>query len=194
MTTRTKTPAPTTLFKAWRLTMIEGTAKKFYDVYAGQDGTLVLHWGRIGTAGQHKIESHTASEAENVAMRQVYAKATKGYTLNVDAVEFPLPTASVQNLVNFNSGLGQLESALVRHMASDQFAAKQRLATAHYDTFIESAQKVLDQAAEGRALEDLLDDWNSLAESWGELDAKHGHALAAVRLVQQTVSQKLMGG
>lgn len=190
----TATKEKTVLFRAWRLTMQEGTHNKFYDVFAGEDGTLVLNWGRIGTSGQSKVEVHTAEEAKNMAMRQVYAKASKGYRVNVDDVQFPVADQQVNNMRTYQSGVTRMVQLLDRHMNSDAFLQQQRLAMAHYDKFIEDANKVLDQAAQGQALENLLDSWNGLAEAWKELDDKHGHALAAVRLVQSTVQTKLMSG
>jgi len=62
----------------------EGTSKKFYRIE--REGTRVLvHWGRIGTAGQ-RLETAFATEAEATAEynREVFKRSERGYLRVVD--------------------------------------------------------------------------------------------------------------
>lgn len=178
---------------AWKLHFADGNSDKFYHVYALANGTLILHWGRAGTSGQTKIENYTPDEAQIIAKRQVYAKAGKGYKMEVDAFAFTSNSNTVSR-VQSGWGAGQLGLEMNTALKENQFTQQQRLVTTHYDTFIEQTSQVLDAAAKGEDFDALLEHWQRLSEAWSELDSKHQHAQTAVNLVQQVVGQAMMKG
>lgn len=178
---------------SWTLQYVDGSSRKYYNVHAFADGTLILNWGRIGTSGQTKIEKYTADEAQIIAKRQVYAKAGKGYKMQTDEFKYTVDQEVYDRVVVSNWGCLVLDRALQTALAENQFTKQQRLVTTHYDTFIEQTNQVLDAAAKGEEFEPLLERWEKLAGAWKELADKHDHAKAAVSMVQQVVSQRLMG-
>jgi predicted DNA-binding WGR domain protein len=189
MTTTTKQYEVT----SWTLSFRDSASNKFYNVHAFADGNLVLNWGRIGTSGQTKIEKYTPDEAQIIAKRQVYAKAGKGYKMQVDEFKYTVDKEVHERVIESNWGCITLDRALQTSLQDSQFTKQQRLVTTHYDTFIEQTNQVLDAAAKGEDFDGLLDRWQKLSEAWGELADKHDHAKAAVSMVQQVVSQRLMG-
>lgn len=52
---------------------------KYYKVYVSELGHYLLHWGRVYTAGQIKVDRLPKGEANDGACKQVYAKLAKGY-------------------------------------------------------------------------------------------------------------------
>lgn len=52
---------------------------KYYRVYLSEQGHLLLHWGRVYTAGQMKTERMERQAASALATKQVYSKLGKGY-------------------------------------------------------------------------------------------------------------------
>lgn len=189
----TTTPVKQYEVTTWTLRFVEGNSSKFYNVHAFADGNLVLNWGRIGTSGQTKVEKYTPQEAQIIAKRQVYAKAGKGYKMETDEFKYTVEDVIHERVIQGNWGCAPLDRAFQVAQRENLFNKQQRLVTTHYDTFIEQTNQVLDAAAKGEDFDALLDRWQKLSEAWGELADKHDHAKAAVGMVQQVVSQKLMG-
>lgn len=178
---------------SWALTFQDTASSKFYKVFAFSDGHLVLHWGRIGTSGQTKVEKYTPDEAQIIAKRQVYSKAGKGYKMSCDAFDFTVNDDIRDRVLMKNWGAQVLVDAHESAMTEDSFTQRQRLVTVHYDQFIEQTNKVLDAAAKGEQFEPLLASWQQLSDAWTELKDKHDHAAVAVGMVQQVVAQRMMG-
>lgn len=183
---------PTYEVTAWRLSCMEGTSRKFYNIYVVGDGHLILNWGRMGTAGQTKIEKYTPAEAQIIAKRQVYAKASKGYKINDNEIQFSVSESIYRRSTRTGSTPAWIERALDAAKEDSLFNKQQALVTTHYDKFIEHTNEVLDAAARGEDFDSLLDRWQHLSTAWKELSDKHSHAATAVGMVQQVVSQRLM--
>lgn len=177
-----------------RLTNTMGGHSKYYTVMFSDLGHVIFNWGRIGASnGQWKIEKlPTGSNAEAVGMKQVYAKASKGY----DRVEgeqnfrFTATVADLDHAVEINHGQ-RLDQRRRQAMQNPQFAGQQQTATAHYDTFITAANALMTRAATEN-VEEVLDDWAALQAAWAELDDKHGTAAATVSLTGQMLQQRLL--
>lgn len=183
---------------SWYLELINEAANhyKFYLCMASDAGHLIIVWGRIGSAGQCKIEKFSSyKEAETVALKQVYAKASKGYAIKEDGFKFTATVGDLEEAVK-RAGQPGAHSKIynARHLArtNPKFKGEQATAARHYDNFIEAAETMMSRAA-NEPVETLFDDWQALQDAWAELADKHSIAATTLSLTAQMLQNKLAG-
>lgn len=191
MTTATKLDVPVT---AWYLTNTTANHYKEYAVYLADNGVLAIHWGKIDTQGQSKIEKHaTFQDAKTVAMRQVYAKASKGYVLHNDEVKFTVSADTLEEANRIGS-TNELRAAMVRAIEANAFEGDKDSVFSHYDKLIEKAERLMDRAASAESFDALMDEFNAMEVSWSAIEEKRDAAATTVDLTRQMLMQKLISG
>ncbi len=179
---------------AWYLENRNPPHKKFYTVLVADDGTLVLHWGRIGTGGQFKVEQHRdAAQARNIGLRQVYAKGSKGYAMIDEELKFIATVEQVKRAHEGTQGCHHLAALFKVAKDNPAFAGEQKAAAKHYDSFIGSAEALLHRLTSGgEEFETVYAEYQALQEAWSELAERHDTAAATLQLTASKVQQRLM--
>lgn len=166
---------------------------KFYQVFLFETGLVVLRWGRVGTSGQCSVAQYSSyDEGHDVALRQVYAKKSKGYTSQYDDVKFVVDEA-VHKYTLTTSDSGSLVLHLNKAMEDSKFAGAKDAVLQHYVSFSEQAQRLLAKAATAD-LDETMTDYQALTDVWDEINDKHNEVQVVVDLAKQTIAQKLFGG
>lgn len=75
---------------------------KYYRVYVSELGHFLLHWGRVYTAGQVKLDRLPKGTANDQATKQVYAKMAKGYR-EIRHAFFMVETADFMTIRNLEN-------------------------------------------------------------------------------------------
>jgi len=167
---------------------------KFYTVLIADNGVVTTSWGRIGTAGQSKVQKFPAhSDAKDVGLRQLYAKKSKGYTAVNEDVKFMVTTTMLNDACSANSA-STLDRTFHKALREPRFEGDKKAVFQHYDSFVDQAHKLLDKAGQGMAFEALYVEFEELKSAWSELDDKHSEAAVTIGLAEQTLHQALMGG
>lgn len=178
---------------SWYLENTSPGHNKFYLCMVSDAGHSIMVWGRIGSNGQSKIEKYTSyKDAETVALKQVYAKASKGYAIKEEQVKFAATAGLLADTLNHNKHDG-IMSLRRRAQQDPQFQGEQQTATRHYDNFITAAETLMAKATTSD-LGALFDEWQALQDAWAELDAKHGTAATTLTLTSQILQQRLLSG
>lgn len=180
----------TTTFTGYRLTNTQPGHFKQYTILIGDDGTLVLAWGRIGAEGQVKSQKLPSREdAEGLGLRQLYDKQAKGYESKVNGLKF-----SVRDL-DITPGLKA--RALLREFAraqeDPQFQGDQQAVVTHYDELVAKAQKLLDTAGT-QDFDAVFAQFEDLDNAWKAIEEKHAEVQVTIGFLRQTLHQRLMGG
>jgi predicted DNA-binding WGR domain protein len=176
----------------WYLENREDGHSKFYTCYVTDTGVLALAWGRIGTAGQCKVEQYPAFvDARTIALRQVYAKAAKGYRIVEDEFKFTVGQAGLE-LAAEHQTVVHLNKIAEEAIRENKFAGEQQSATQHYDSFIAQAERLMQRAAT-EPVADVLADYSQLEAAWRELDDKHGIAETTLSLTGSMLRNALAG-
>lgn len=164
---------------------------KFYTVLIVEDGTVITNWGKIGADGQSKIDKlPNAEKAEELGMRQFYAKATRGYEIKHRDVKFEVPKKAVDD-----AHAGSYRALLRPFMearTAPVFANESSLALRHYDDFAAKAQALLTDAP-NMDFETLFARHSELNDVWASLTEKHNEVSTIVDLTKATLMKKLMG-
>lgn len=179
---------------SWYLENQQPGHNKFYLCLVSDAGHCVLVWGRIGSAGQSKVEKYpTYGDAETIALKQAYAKAAKGYDMRDERFKFAVKSRMLDSAVDSPGNDRHADLMAARRMAKQdpQFTGEQQSATRHYDTFIGAAEKLMQRAARNEDAFALLEEWQALQDAWTELDAKHSTAATTLSLTGQMLQQKL---
>lgn len=180
----------TTIVDAYYLTYRDGRSNKFYEVLITEDGTTILHWGRIHTAGQSSVSVMGSYEdAHDVAMRQVYAKKSKGY--NQDrADKFVIDTEIVRWAKEGNPA--RLFEAIAQSRAEGKFSGLKDAVLTHYKDFADQAQNLMNRA-DSMEFEQVSDEFDELKAVWEEIKDKHAEVETVLSLAEATFMRKLMG-
>jgi predicted DNA-binding WGR domain protein len=191
MPAKTKLDVPVT---AWYLTNTTANHYKDYTVYLADNGVLAIHWGKIDTAGQSKIEKHASYlDAKAVALRQVYAKASRGYVLKVDELKFVVDE-SVLIAAATTKDHRTLHNHFVRAREQHSFEGDKVAVFGHYDGLIEKASALMNRAASAESFDSLMDEFNAMEVSWTAIEDKRNEAETTISLTRQMLMQKLMSG
>ena len=162
---------------------------KFYTVLIAEDGTVLTNWGRIGAAGQTKCDKMPSSrQAEEVGLRQFYAKSTKGYKVRHEAVKFEVDQKAL-NDANAGNATALLSTWRETRM-QPLLATESQVALRHYEDFAKKAQQLLEDAP-NLDFETLYARHSELVEVWGALTDKHAEVSAIVDLTKATLMRKL---
>lgn len=180
----------TTIVDAYYLTYKDGRSNKFYEVLITEDGTTILHWGRIHTAGQSSVSvMGSYDDAHDVAMRQVYAKKSKGY--NQDrADKFVVDSEIVRWAKEGNPS--RLFDAIVESRREGQFTGLKEAVLTHYKDFADQAQNLMNRA-DGMDFEEVSNEFDELKKVWEEIQDKHSEVQTVLSLAEATFMRKLLG-
>lgn len=185
----------------WHLRMVDPAknSKKFYRVSLTQDGIVVLHWGRIGTSGQAKVERRTDYEdGKALALRQVYAKREKGYeqaeegrfVFNYDQLDTLMPAQE-----GTSSAAQRLADTIARNfqraIGEGELVAKKDHALKVLDDFIHQAQIFIESAQQRDDDEELMETYSKLQDAWSELSDRYDTAQIAMQMAQAALQQRL---
>lgn len=182
----------TTQALGWTMAYREGTSNKFYEVILTESNWVVLRWGRIGSQGQSSATRYGSySEGHDVALRQVYAKKSKGYVSSVSEYPFPVTNEAIKQAAG---GVAYaLASEFVRAQREGQFAGSKAIVLKHYEDFSNRAQHLLAQAGE-LSFDDAMSEFEDLEKTFAEITSKHEEVSTSMGLVRATLMQKLMAG
>lgn len=178
--------------RGWYLENRNGNHNKFYTVLISENGYVVTAWGRIGAAGQSKIQKLGAGDAADVGLRQVFSKKTGGYSALTDDLLFKVPS-EVLTQAGANTLTGPVVNLFAQARKQPRFQGEKDAALKHYDDFTEKAQALLASAG-GRSFEEVYAEFEELEAAWKALDAKHGETRVTVDLCRAQLGQALMSG
>lgn len=179
---------------AWELTYESDAANshKFYRVFVSDDGVVVLRWGRIGTQGQQSVSLHpTADEARDVALRQVYAKKSKGYVQELPEHKFAATALAVERAKEGYPSA--LYTEYQNSLEEGRFDGAKAVVLSHYDDFAEQARSLMERAPDAN-FETIMDEYQQFEAVWEEIHNRHTEVEAVLDLTKRTLMQKLMGG
>lgn len=166
---------------------------KFYTVLIADNGTLVIAWGRIGTIGQFQISKlPSRREAEDVGLRQVYTKKSKGYDTLFDDFKFEIDDKALAEACR-RSNAHPLLRLFAEARTKPRLEGEKKAVTKHYDDFVRKAQDLLDTAA-SRPFDEVYNDYEELETAWEAIDLAHGKVKTTVDLVKATLAGRLMAG
>lgn len=184
------TAIPTT---GWYLENRIGNHKKFYTVLIAENGVVVTAWGRIGQAGQSKIQKFPSlKDAEALGKRQVYAKQTGGYSVIEDEFKFTI-TNDILNTACAQDSAPMLLRQFAQARTEPKFQGDSQVVMKHYEDFAGRAQALLNTAAE-RPFDEVYAEYEELEAAWKVLRDKHDEVAVTVSLTSQTLHQRLLSG
>jgi predicted DNA-binding WGR domain protein len=180
----------TTVVDAYYLTFRDGRSNKYYEVLITEDGTTVLHWGRMHTAGQSSVSVMSNYEdAHDIAMRQVYAKKSKGY--NQDrADKFVIDSELVRYAKEGNTV--PLFNAINEARREGKFTGMKDAVLTHYKDLADQAQSLMNRA-DGMDFEQVEAEFDELKQVWEEIQDKHAEIATVIGLAEATFTRKLLG-
>lgn len=174
----------------YHLTFQSGSSNKFYNVYITEDGACILRWGRIHTQGQSSVSvMSTYDDAHDLAMRQVYAKKSKGYTQQF-ASKHVIDAQAVRWAKEGNPDT--LFSAIDQAQAEGAYTGVRDAVLTHYADLAEKAQSLMARA-DGLDFEQVSIEYDHLKEVWGEIEEKHAEIAVAMSIAEATFAKKLLG-
>lgn len=162
---------------------------KQYTVLISETGVVVLAWGRIGQAGQKKIQKLPFPSADALGKKQMYSKQSGGYAVVQDEFIFHVDSEVLDKACRHD-----LPDPLLRafHLArSDpKFIGEQKSVIQHYDDFVNKAQRLLESSGD-RPFEDVYNEFEELEQAWGKITEAHDAAAVTVDLTKQMLKQRL---
>lgn len=179
--------------EGWYLENRTGNHSKFYTVLMTDNGVVVTAWGRIGTAGQNKIQKFQQhADAVDVGRRQLYSKRAGGYATVTESFKFTATADQINNACERNDG-SSLVNLFHQARRSPQFDGHKKSVMQHYDDFVKRAQALMDTAND-RPFEEVAAEFQELKDAWAELHDRHESAAITVGLIEATMHQRLMSG
>jgi len=177
----------------WYLENRNGSHSKFYTVLIAENGVVVTAWGRIGAAGQSKIQRlPLLTDAEALGKRQVYSKQTGGYSVINDDFKFTIGEALLDEACQRDAA-GLLTRAFHEALRDPQYQGEKQSVMKHYDDFVEKAQRLMTEAG-NRSFDEVYAEFEELEKAWQAISDKHGEAAVTISLTKQMLSQRLMSG
>jgi predicted DNA-binding WGR domain protein len=189
MSTDSKVKVPT---RGWYLENRDNGHFKFYTVLITDSGVVVTHWGRIGTAGQAKIEKYPRSQALAMGVKTVHSKMAKGYEAKHEEVMFHLEERDIERACE-RPDPKSLTLLFDRALRDPKFTGEKDSVVAQYDAFLEKAQSLMDKAASSR-FESVMNDFEELEAAWKEIEDKHSLAQTTVNMTKAMLTQALISG
>jgi predicted DNA-binding WGR domain protein len=178
--------------QGWHLENRIGSHRKFYTVLIAENGVVVTAWGRIGTAGQSKIQKLPYADAEALGLRQVYSKQTGGYTVIVDKFKFALEEEALLEAAR-RSITAPLTRAFHDAVRDPKFEGDKEVVLKHYDDLVIKAQRMLGEASE-RPFDEVYAEFEELERAWQAIKDKHDETAITIDLTKQTLARSLMSG
>lgn len=178
--------------RGWHLTNTLPGHSKFYTVLVSDTGVVTTSWGRIGTAGQSKVQKFpTLEDAQDVGLRQVYAKKSGGYVTQIENFTFMATDDALADACLHNDS-AILDQAF--HLAYKEQPADggKEAVFQHYQSFKDQAQKLLDKQGDVD-LADLFTEYEQVKAAWDELDAVHAETATTMHLVERMLHTALLG-
>lgn len=177
--------------ESWLLECTTNQSQKFYHVTTTENGYVFLRWGRIGTSGQHKVEKVSTYElATDLALRQVYAKRSKGYRQKYGPMKFETTDDSILRAKNGN--LAYLLDSEIRSRDTGFFEGEKKAVLKHYEDFSRQVQSFI-RFNQSEGSDSLYEDFERLEKEWAELSDKHAEVEAAFGLAKATLLKNLIG-
>lgn len=182
--------------RGWYLEHRDAGHFKFYTVILVEDGTVVYHWGKIGTKGQHKIERLAYSSAQLGALRKIAEKESKGYEFRHEDLAFTLDERDVEGangVGRVNPDPGRLTLLFDRALRDPKFTGDKDSVLVGYDAFLGKAQTLMDRAAT-TTFESVMNDFEELKAAWTEIEDKHSLAATTISMTESLLMQALISG
>jgi predicted DNA-binding WGR domain protein len=178
----------------WYLENRDNNRFAFYTVILTETGLVVFHWGRIGTAGQTKMQMLPPSQAKMTAMRQVASKMGRGYEVKHDDVTFMLDERDVTR-AHERPDPKSLTLLFDRALRDPVFTGDKDNVVQAYDVFLERAQRLMDNAAQPTTrFDSVWNDFDDLKAAWAEIEDKHSLAQTTLDMTSRMLTQALMAG
>lgn len=167
---------------------------KFYLVLVSDNGVVTTSWGKIGTAGQHKVQKlSTAADARDIGLRQVFTKKSKGYSAVTEDLTFMVEEQHLEAACQ-SGDASTLNNKFAVAMKDTPADGGKEAVFQHYATFAEQAQRLLDKAGtQGAPLDELFTELEQIRDAFNELEEKHNQAKIALGLAEKSLAQALMG-
>lgn len=182
--------------RGWNLEHHDAGHFKFYTAILVQDGTLVLHWGRIGTRGQHQIKHLPFGAAERTALQKVAEKHAKGYEFKFEDIAFSLDERDVDGANGVGRERpdpGRLTMLFDRALRDPKFTGDKDAVLVGYDAFLNKAQTLMDRAAT-MPFESVMNDFDELKHAWTEIADKHSLAETTIGMTENLLMQAMISG
>jgi len=177
----------------WHLENRIGSHNKYYTVLIAENGIVVTAWGKIGTAGQTKIQKlPQVKDAEALGKRQLYSKQTGGYSVLTDEFKFTIEHDVLMQAAS-TTNAAVLTRLFHEALRDPAYEGDKQVVLKHYDDFVAKAQRLLNEAGE-RAFEDVYAEFEELEAAWQSISDKHDEVKVTVDLTKQLLGQRLMSG
>lgn len=177
----------------WYLENTTPGHSKYYLITVTDSGVVTLSWGRIGTRGQCKVQKFpTFDDAQDVAMRQLYAKASKGYRKVHSDIKFTIDLDALERVCT-NQAADEITRQFWAAQRQPQFDGDRQAVLIHYDQFVEKAQTLMNNAT-SMPFEAVYNDFEELEKAWTEIDERHSSASTTIELTRKMLHQALLNG
>lgn len=177
----------------WYLTYQQGTSNKYYRVTVSDNGLVTMTWGRIGSAGQSKVQNlESYADAAAIGKRQAYSKAAKGYTMVHEDFPFTATPGQVSDAIE-SQDPGTLNQLFAVAARTPRFETDTTAVLDNYDSFVDKAQNLI-ETVNTAPIDKTYDAFEELTESWKEIDDRHATVATTIALVEQLLQQALLGG
>ena len=186
MSTSTMVP-----IQSWYLEYIEGTSKKFYRVHLTASGLVSTGWGRLYTSGQCSVVQMEFEDAKAIALRQVYAKAAKGYRIVVDDFKWEV-SQDILNSARDRHSSADLDVHYEQARENPLYAGDRAVVARLYDSFIERAEACMKRAKE-EGFEEVLPEFKGIQKAFEGIKKKNEREVTTIKRRNQMLMQKLMG-
>lgn len=178
--------------RGWHLTNTQPGHNKFYTVLVSDNGVVTTSWGRIGTAGQSKVQKfpHLA-DAVDVGLRQLYTKKAGGYEPQIEDFTFMVGVNILEDACEQNDA-SILNRALHQAHKDQPSDGGKEAVFQHYQSFRDQAQTLLDRQGEVD-LADLFVEYEQVKAAWDEIEAVHDETATTMKLVESMLHTALLG-
>jgi predicted DNA-binding WGR domain protein len=190
MSTATKT-----MIKAqgWTLEHKDAGHFKFYTALYAENGVVVYHWGKIGTAGQLQIFE---GQTKTAALRKIHSKAAKGYEYikgdDQHGFEFELEDRDLFWAVE-KTDPRRLTKLYDRALRDPRFAEEGQSILGQYDAFLEKASNLMHNAATMQ-FDTVMNDFEELEDMWKEIEDRHSLAATTIGMTKGALARALASG
>lgn len=166
---------------------------KYYLITVTDDHLVTLSWGRIGSAGQSKVQQFSnAADAQALALKQFYAKRSGGYEVLREGFRFDLEEERVDDARKQGTST-LIDRGFWRAMDNPDYEGSAQHVMTYYDEFLTKAQDLMAKAS-NMNFEAVQTQFEQLEEQWNEIEDKHDTAKVTMDFTRQMLGAALLSG
>lgn len=179
--------------QGWTLEHKDAGHFKFYIALYADNGVLVFHWGKIGTAGG--VQIHENMSRAN-ALKKIHSKIAGGYEYvqgdDQHGFEFELEERDLYWAVE-KKDPRRLTKLYDRAQRDPRFAEAGQTVLGTYDALLEKAQSLMSGAA-NMQFDTVMNDFEELQELWTQIEDKHSLAETTINMTKGALARAMASG